>query len=54
MKKATSQLALLSERTYRDGLAKIRAAIANARARGEELIFDSVLLIRMLTGYKPV
>lgn len=52
-KNATSQLALLSDPAYGDGIAKIQKAIANAKARDEEIVFECDLAIRMLTGFKP-
>jgi ubiquinone/menaquinone biosynthesis C-methylase UbiE len=49
---ATSQLALLSEDAYREGLEKIKEAIARARMREERIVFRSEILVKMLLGYK--
>ncbi len=51
-KKATSQLALLSEANYQAGLNRMRAAINAAQNAGVELEFHSVIHIDMLLGKK--
>jgi hypothetical protein len=52
-KNACSQLALLTEEAYRTGLRRIEAAIADAEAKGEEIIFPVDLPLTMLTGRNP-
>ena len=52
-KTATSQLAILSEREYSDGIARIEAAIAAAEARGEALDLVADLSIFATTGTAP-
>lgn len=49
---ATSQLALLSEETYQDGMERICAALANARTKSERIIFRSEINVQMFLGYK--
>ena len=49
---ATSQLALLSEETYRAGLKKINEALARATRQNERIVFRSEILVKMLLGYK--
>ncbi|MCD6170004.1 MAG: methyltransferase domain-containing protein [Candidatus Latescibacteria bacterium] len=51
-KNACSRLALLSDEAYNAGLESIEAAIAQAEARGETIVFRTDMLISMLTGYK--
>jgi ubiquinone/menaquinone biosynthesis C-methylase UbiE len=52
-KNACSQLALLSDEAYRAGLHRIEAALAQAEAGGEILVFQTDIVIEMLTGLKP-
>lgn len=49
---SNSTLALLSPEEYQAGRARLRAALADAEARGEELRFESVLILELLTGFK--
>lgn len=51
-KNACSQLALLPHEAYVAGLRKIEAALTEAEVRGETLVFQSDISIRMLTGSK--
>jgi len=51
-KKATSQLAILSEADYQAGLNRMRAAITAAQNAGIELEFHSEIHIDMLLGIK--
>lgn len=51
-KNACSQLALLSDAAYEAGLRRIEAALAQAEAQGETIVFESDISIRMLTGRK--
>jgi ubiquinone/menaquinone biosynthesis C-methylase UbiE len=50
---ATSQLALLNEETYRAGIQKIIAALTQANAKGERIIFRSEIHVKMMLAYKP-
>lgn len=52
-KNSCSQLALLSDQAYTQGIARIRSDIKQAEARGESLEFVSDLKIFMLVGYQP-
>jgi hypothetical protein len=52
-KNATSQLALVSDEVYQVGIKNIREAITEGEARGETIVFESVLRIKMLVGFKP-
>lgn len=49
-KNAASQLALLSDQEYAIGLNKIQAALAEAKAAGETLVFPCEILVRALVG----
>jgi SAM-dependent methyltransferase len=49
-KNATSQLTLLSDAEYAAGLARIRTAIAEAEAVGEERVFTADISLAMVTG----
>lgn len=49
-KEATSQLALLSDQAYMAGIAKIKAALETAKARGETMRFPAQLRLDMLAG----
>ncbi len=51
-KNSSSQLALLSEEAYRAGLARVEAAIADAGARGEEVVFPMDVTLALLVGRK--
>lgn len=50
---ATSQLALLDEKTYQSGLGRIHQALAAARKRGEHITFRSEILVKMFLAHKP-
>ena len=52
-KHASSQLALLSDETYADGVRRIEAAIAEAEARGEAVTFLMDVALAMVSGRKP-
>jgi len=49
---ATSQLALLNEETYHDGMERIYAALENAKTKSERIIFRSEINVKMFLGYK--
>ena len=49
-KNACSQLALLSDQAYEEGLDRIRRALARAEAQGKTLVFQNTLQIHMLVG----
>lgn len=49
-KKATSQLALLSDEAYQNGMDRIRVDVDNAEANGEEIVFRTDLKIYMHWG----
>jgi SAM-dependent methyltransferase len=48
---ATSQLTLLSDEAYAEGIARIRAAVEAAEAVGEQEIFPVDILIGMVVGW---
>ncbi|MBN8657442.1 MAG: class I SAM-dependent methyltransferase [Anaerolineae bacterium] len=50
---ATSQLALLDERTYETGLERIKQALSAAKESREQIVFRSNIHVKMLLGYKP-
>jgi SAM-dependent methyltransferase len=50
-KNATSQLTLLSDEQYAAGIARIRAAIAQAEAAGEEITFPVDISLQMVVGF---
>lgn len=52
-KNGCSQLALLTTDAYMAGLARIKAALEAASAKGEQLIFPCSISIAMLSGQKP-
>lgn len=52
-KNACSQLALLSEEAYADGLQRIRGAVIDAEEQGVEITFRCELAIGMITGTRP-
>jgi ubiquinone/menaquinone biosynthesis C-methylase UbiE len=49
-KNATSQLALLTEKEYSAGLARIRTAIAQAEAACKEIVFSVDISLHMVVG----
>ncbi len=49
---ATSQLALLSEETYQAGMERIHKALAEAKAKNEQIVFRSEINVKMFLGYK--
>lgn len=51
-KHACSQLALLSERTYQEGLKRIESDLVEAEKEGQDLEFKSDISIKMLSGWK--
>jgi ubiquinone/menaquinone biosynthesis C-methylase UbiE len=53
-KNATSQLALIGDEAYQVGIKHIKDAITKSETSGEEFIFESVLRIQMLVGFKPI
>ena len=52
-KGSSSQLILLSDEAYQVGLDRIRAKIAEAKAKGEKIVFRTQLNNRMCHGFKP-
>ncbi len=50
-KESTSQLSLISDEAYANGLERIKADIEAVEAGGEVLEFPSNVLIKMITGY---
>ncbi len=50
---ATSQLALLTGGQYQAGIQKINAALAEAEARHESIVFRSDIQVKMYLGCKP-
>jgi len=50
-KNAASQLALLSDKVYADGIRRIEAALARAEAQGDTLLFPSEITLGMLVGW---
>jgi ubiquinone/menaquinone biosynthesis C-methylase UbiE len=53
-KDSSSQLILLSDEAYQAGLARMRARIAEAKARGEEVVFQTDLKNWMCYGLTPI
>jgi hypothetical protein len=51
-KQACSQLALLTDEAYADGLLRIKEDLTRAERRGETLTFETELTIEMLSGRK--
>jgi ubiquinone/menaquinone biosynthesis C-methylase UbiE len=49
-KESSSQLALLTDEAYEQGLRRIREVLAEAEAKGETLLFETDLSIFMLSG----
>ena len=52
-KNGCSQLALLTDAAYAEGLARIKAALSRAEARGKSLTFPCRFSVAMLSGHKP-
>ena len=52
-KKSCSQYALLSDEAFQKGLQNIGAAIDQAEAIGEEVVFESCWPVRIIRGTKP-
>jgi SAM-dependent methyltransferase len=50
---ATSQLALLSEDSYEEGIEKIKADLKSAQLNDRQIVFKSDFWVKMYTGYKP-
>jgi SAM-dependent methyltransferase len=53
-KESCSQLALLTDEAYADGLDQLNAAIEKSEASGETLAFSNDLTLALLTGRVPV
>jgi len=51
-KHGTSQLALLSDKAYVEGISKIEAAIAAAESRNEKIVFAAEFSFLAVIGYK--
>jgi hypothetical protein len=49
-KNATSQLTLLTDEEYSAGIARLRAAIAEAETVGEEIVFPVDISLQMVAG----
>lgn len=49
---ATSQLALLDEKTYQAGLARIEQALDAAKGTDERIVFRSEIRVKMVLGFK--
>ncbi|MBE0672677.1 MAG: class I SAM-dependent methyltransferase [Anaerolineales bacterium] len=49
---ATSQLALLSEETYQNGLERINEALTEAKEKNQQIVFRSEINVKMFLGYK--
>jgi len=52
-KGSSSQLILLSDEAYQVGLERMRSAVAAAKARGKEVVFNTEIKNWMTYGYKP-
>jgi ubiquinone/menaquinone biosynthesis C-methylase UbiE len=50
-KNSCSQLALLSDRAYEEGLCRIRRALAEAEAQGNMLVFQNTIRIHQMVGW---
>ena len=50
-KNGTSQLALLTDEEYADGIQRIKGAIAQAAAKGESLAFEIDISLAMVIGF---
>ncbi|MBI4630777.1 MAG: methyltransferase domain-containing protein [Chloroflexi bacterium] len=51
-KYGTSQLALLSDEAYTEGISKIKSAIAAAESRNEEIVFAAEFSFPAVIGYR--
>jgi len=51
-KYGTSQLALLSDEAYAEGIVRIESAIAAAESRNEEIVFAAEIPLVAMSGYK--
>jgi len=47
-------LALLERDVYDAGVERIKDAIANAQTRGEQIVFNADIQVKLFLGYKPV
>jgi hypothetical protein len=52
-KQACSQFILLTEEAYQAGLDRMHAAVAQAKAKDEQIVFQTRLKDRMCHGFKP-
>lgn len=52
-KGACSQLILLSDEAYQAGLVRMQAAITEAKAKGEDIVFSTEIKNWMTYGFKP-
>jgi ubiquinone/menaquinone biosynthesis C-methylase UbiE len=52
-KAGTSQLTLLSDRAFTQGMEHMRQAIKDAAERGEEIMFWTDIVLHMVTGWLP-
>ena len=50
-KNACSQLALLSDQVYEEGLCRLRRALAEAEAQGNMLVFQNIIRIHQMAGW---
>jgi hypothetical protein len=50
---ATSQLALLSDKTYLAGIEKIKIDLKEAQLNNKQILFKSDFWVKMFTGIKP-
>jgi len=50
---ATSQLALLEKDVYDAGIERIKDAIDDAQTRGEQIVFNADIQVKLFLGYKP-
>ena len=53
-KDSSSQLILLSDEAYQAGLARMRSAVAAAKAQDKEIVFHTEIKNWMTYGFKPV
>jgi ubiquinone/menaquinone biosynthesis C-methylase UbiE len=49
---ATSQLALLDDKTYQTGMERIRETLGEANAKQERVVFRSEIDVKMMLGFK--
>jgi ubiquinone/menaquinone biosynthesis C-methylase UbiE len=54
LKQTGSQLAMLSDAAYQNGLSKIKSDLELAENDGREIVFKTEIAIMMLSGRKPV